>query len=139
LAYFFVIFVPIKKFMLRKAAHIAIVILLLVATGGVPVTKHFCGKVQKSVSIYTSPKPCCGGHCDKCRNVFSFTRVNDDFVPQTSNYNTQLTEIVALQAAIVTTFFWYPGLSPLTEIKNQRAYIIQFAGVAPAFLGNFRC
>lgn len=125
--------------MFRKIAHIVIVMLLLVATGGMPVTRHFCGKVQKSVSLYSIPKSCCGGHCDKCRNVFTFTKVNDDFVSGSSISAPALTEIITLQAAVFTDLPFLSFTDHFDEIKFHRADFIFRAGCTPAALGNFRC
>jgi len=125
--------------MFRKIAHIAIVLLLLVSTGGIPVTRHFCGKVQKSFSLFATPKSCCSGHCDKCRNIFTFTKVNDQFVSGSHVSTPASTEIVAPQAAIFTHAPAFSCINYATEIKFQRADFIYRAGCTPASLGNFRC
>ena len=125
--------------MFRKIAHIVIVMLLLVSTGGIPVTRHFCGKVQKSVSIYTTLKPCCGGHCDKCRNIFSFTRLNDEFVSGSYVSTPALSEIIVMHAAVFTVAPSFSYINSVSEIKFHRADFIFRAGCTPAALGNFRC
>lgn len=125
--------------MYRKIAHIALVLLLLVSTGGLAVTRHFCGKVQKSVSLFATPKSCCSGHCDKCRNVFTFNKVNDEFVSASHVSTPALTEIVALQAAFFTQAPAFSFIDTFIEIKFHRAGFIYRAGCTPASLGNFRC
>jgi hypothetical protein len=51
--------------MLKKFSHIALVFLLLVATTGMAVSKHYCGNFLISTSFYTKSEPCCesGSHC----------------------------------------------------------------------------
>lgn len=125
--------------MIKKAGNIAIIILLLIATGGVPVTRHYCGLVQKSVSFYTTPKSCCGEGCDKCHNVLKFNKVNDDFEAGSSITVHTNTDIVTLHTAFFIDLFDNINTSSLSDPINQRAVDISEAGHSPAFLGSFRC
>lgn len=45
--------------MIRKVAHMAISVLLLIATAGITVSKHYCGDKLKSVTLMNSPDACC--------------------------------------------------------------------------------
>lgn len=125
--------------MLKKATDIAIIFLLLVATGGVPVTRHYCGTVEKSFSVYSTPKACCGGHCDKCHNVFKFSKVKDAFEGGCSSKTLCFTDIVTLQSAHFFDLLNNVNISSLTDIVNHRAAYIYEAGTSPASFGNFRC
>jgi len=125
--------------MLKKAGNIAIILLLLVATGGVPVTRHYCGLVQKSVSVYATPKSCCGSGCDKCHNVFKFSKVNDNFEAGFSISAQALTDFVTLHTTFFIDLFDNTNISSLANTYNQRAVDISKAGLSPASLGNFRC
>lgn len=65
--------------MLKKAGHIAIILLLLIATSGVTITKHYCGNALIGSSIFSSPKECCNGPCKDCRNETKTIKVTDTF------------------------------------------------------------
>jgi len=125
--------------MLKKAGNIAIIILLLVATGGLPVTRHYCGAAEMSFSVYSTPKACCSGHCDKCHNVFKFSKVNDNFEAGSSISAQALTDFVTLHTAFSIDFFNNINISSLSDSYNQRAADISKAGHSPASSGNFRC
>ncbi|MFO7756137.1 MAG: hypothetical protein R6V34_09155 [Bacteroidales bacterium] len=45
--------------MIRKVSHMAISVLLLFATAGITVSKHYCGDNLKSVTWMNSPDACC--------------------------------------------------------------------------------
>jgi hypothetical protein len=132
-------FVTSLNIMLKKAGNIVIIVLLLVATAGIPVTRHYCGPVQKSVSLYSTPKSCCGGSCDKCHNVFKFTKVNDDFEPGSSVTAQALTDYFTLHTSFCIDLFNQVNCSIPTELSNHRAIFTQKAGHSPASFGNFRC
>jgi hypothetical protein len=125
--------------MLKKAGNIAIILLLLVATGGLTVTRHYCGVAEMSFSVYSTPKACCSGHCDKCHNVFKFTKVNDNFEAGSSISTQALTDFVSLQTPFFIDLFDNVAIANPTDILNHRAVCISLAGHSPASLGNFRC
>lgn len=125
--------------MLRKAGNIAIILLLLVATGGLPVTRHYCGAASMSFSVYSTPKACCGSECDKCHNVFKFSKVNDTFETGSSISTQSLIDVVTLHTAFFIDLFDDVNVSPLTDPILQRAGLYPKAGHSPASLGNFRC
>jgi hypothetical protein len=125
--------------MLKKAADIAIIFLLLVATGGVPVTRHYCGTVEKSFAVYSTPKACCGGHCDKCHNVFKFSKVKDVFEGGCSMKTLCFTDIVTLQSAHFIDLLNNVNIPFPADLINHRADYIYEAGISPASSGNFRC
>lgn len=125
--------------MLKKAGNIIIVLLLLVATGGMPVTRHYCGLVQKSISFYATPKACCGGSCDKCHNVFKFTKVNDDFEAGRSYTAQTLADAVTLHSVFYVDLFNSFTIPIGADLVNHRAASSNQAGRSPASFGNFRC
>ncbi len=65
--------------MLRKAGHISIIFLLLIATSGVTITRHYCGNTLVTKSILTTPDDCCKGPCKACRNETKFVKLTDIF------------------------------------------------------------
>jgi hypothetical protein len=125
--------------MLRKAGNIIIVILLLMATGGLPVTQHYCGLVQKSVSFYATPKSCCADNCSKCHNVFKFSKVNDDFEAGSTHITQSLADVITTHTIIYIDLFNSFNIPLIPDLNNQRATSSYKAGHAPALLGNFRC
>jgi hypothetical protein len=125
--------------MLKKAANIVIILLLLVATGGMPITRHYCGSAEMSFSVYSTPKACCGGHCDKCHNVFKFSKVNDNFEAGSSISTQALTDFVTLHTTFFIDLLNNTNISSLADSFKQRAVDISEAGHSPASLGNFRC
>jgi len=125
--------------MLKKAGNIAIILLLLVATGGIPVTRHYCGAVEMSFSVYSTPKACCNGHCDKCHNIFKFTKVNDNFEAGSTITTQSLTDFVTLHTSFFIDLFDNATSSPLAIFVSQREVNDFAAGHSPASFGNFRC
>lgn len=61
------------------------ILLLLLSTMGIAVSKHYCGENLVSVSFFDEANKCCDdGDC--CHNDNLFFQVNDDFsVPSVSN------------------------------------------------------
>lgn len=125
--------------MLKKAANITIILLLLVATGGMPITRHYCGAAEMSLSVYSTPKACCEGGCDKCHNVFKFSKVNDDFEAGTSINTQSFTDVLTLHTAFFIDLFDFVNIPSLAVSFSQRAVFIDIAGHSPASFGNFRC
>ena len=54
--------------------------MLLVATSGFSVTKHYCGNDLISVVLGTQAESCCDGPCDCCHDETQHFQVDDDFV-----------------------------------------------------------
>jgi hypothetical protein len=126
--------------MIKRVGNIVIMVLLLIATGGIPVTRHYCGKVEMSFAIYSKPRPCCDHHCTKCHNVFKFSRVNDAFEAGSSIITAQsLTEVVTLQASNCIDLFDNLVYSSYPDLFPQRNVRIADAEHSPASPGNLRC
>ena len=132
-------FVTLLNIMLKKAGNIVIIVLLLVATGGMPVTRHYCGKTEMSFAVYSTPKSCCSGHCDKCHNVFKYSKVNDDFVDESPVIAQASTDFITLHTIYFIDLFNNVKSSTHTDLSNHRVIFTQKAGHSPASLGNFRC
>jgi hypothetical protein len=125
--------------MLKKAGNIIIVVLLLIATGGIPFTRHYCGTTAMSFSIFSVPEPCCDNNCDKCHNVFKFSKLDSEFETSISDNIREPVSSAGFQPA---SFFDLLPLSqqpPSFSIFYQRAGFIDETCLSPAFLGNFRC
>ena len=125
--------------MIKRVGNIVIMVLLLIATGGIPFTQHYCGSAEMSFSVYSTPKPCCSGHCDKCHNVFKFTKVYDVFEACSSVTSQSLTDAVTLNTLVFIALFENLFSSSPPDLFNPRHICIVYAGHSPASLGNFRC
>ena len=70
---------------MKKFNHIAFTLLLLLATTGMAVSKHYCGDSLISTVLFGEAEPCCdSGSC--CHNETAFFQVDEDFsAPQTIN------------------------------------------------------
>ena len=65
--------------MLKKAGHTVIILLLLAGTGGITISKHYCGNILVGRSIFSSPKDCCNGPCKDCRNEVKTLKIIDSY------------------------------------------------------------
>jgi hypothetical protein len=54
-------------------------ILLIVATTGFTISKHYCGNQLSSVSIFNAEKCGCVGLCHHCHTVIKQVKVADDY------------------------------------------------------------
>jgi hypothetical protein len=86
--------------MLKSFSHIILSFLLLTATTGMAVSKHFCDEFLISTSFFAESEACCDdGNC--CHNETTFYQVDEDFsAPQTVN-TPNLKEIVVLGFTIL--------------------------------------
>jgi hypothetical protein len=66
--------------MVKRISHIIISFLLIVATTGVTLTRHYCGNQLISSSVLGKAHNCCGTHCKSCHDEISSFRVTDNFV-----------------------------------------------------------
>jgi hypothetical protein len=76
--------------MLRKTSHIIFSAMLLFATVGVAISKHYCSGNLVSTSIFTEAESCCDDD-DCCKNETDFFKLDEDYslvavseVPQTA-------------------------------------------------------
>lgn len=82
-------FVECECKMMKKISHISLIFLLLAATTGMAVSKHYCGNSLISIVFFGEAEPCCdSGNC--CHNETQFFQVDEDFsapafaqIPQT--------------------------------------------------------
>jgi hypothetical protein len=73
--------------MLKKAGHIAIMLLLLFGTTGLTITRHYCGNHLIQTSIFSTPEKCCKGNCPGCRNENINVRITDQFESNPTQIN----------------------------------------------------
>ena len=72
--------------MTRKILHISISVILLVATTGITVSKHYAGGKLFSVSITGEAKSCCEHDCDCCDNSVDTYRLTADYIISANTY-----------------------------------------------------
>lgn len=128
-----------KLSMLKKAGNIIIVVLLLIATGGIPLTRHYCGSTAMSFSIFSVPEPCCENNCEKCHNVFQFSKLDSEFETSISDNIRVPVSSAGFQPAFFIDIALLSQQSSSISIFYQRAGFIYETCLSPAFLGNFRC
>src|ERR1035437_2636133 len=63
--------------MLKKITHITLILILIMATTGVTISRHYCGNHLVAISLFKSVKCACG---DKdCHNVLKQIKVTDNY------------------------------------------------------------
>jgi len=109
---------------LRKAGHIAIILLLIITTGGITITKHYCGNSLIGRSIFSAPEDCCNGPCKDCRNETKTIKVTDTFesaVNQINFHNAfkDLSDQFSLALPIMTPGYVQTGIGHIpVQIKG---------------------
>lgn len=122
---------------MRKLVNILLVLLLLLSTTGVAISKHYCGEILQSVAVNHSPKSCCDGQDmpeDCCSNELSIDKADELQLSQLKlslTYSPYLLYISTLSIFDLTKeqseikgFFSFYGSPPLTE---QEIFILDQA------------
>jgi hypothetical protein len=65
--------------MLKKAGYTLLMMLLLFATTGMTITRHYCGQNLTAVAVFSTPDNCCGEQCPRCHNEKISFRITDNF------------------------------------------------------------
>lgn len=99
--------------MLKSILHIAVSLLLLVATAGFSISKHYCGENLISVVPGTQAESCCDGPCNCCHDETLHFQVEDDYVSG---------EKLQMQIKVLTApYFQLTGL-----LECEAGFIMQF-------------
>jgi hypothetical protein len=125
--------------MIKRASNILLIIILVVVTGGIPVTWHYCGSKAMAFSIFTSPKPCCNGHCDKCHNVFKFNKLNDYFEVSGLTTCQPLPKAIKFQTLHLVLTPGNSQISFISGVNHKRKFLIKEPVPLLARIGNLRC
>lgn len=123
----------------KKIANIAVVFVLLVSTGGISLTRHYCGDSLVSSALFSTPERCCDDGCSKCHDEHSFSKLTDDFTPSNSDYASLVQATLYHFAAIGVQSVNQWSAKPLSTAIELRKFLVHEAGEIPAFLGSFRC
>lgn len=124
---------------MKKAGTYIVIFFLLLSTGGLSITRHYCGHTFASFALFSTPEPCCGDDCDKCHNIFSFNKVTDNFTVSSSE-ELILPLIENLFSSIV--IFELPETITIASTGDHifhRKFIRPKTGDIPVSFGNFRC
>jgi len=124
---------------MKRAGNILIVTLLLIATGGIPFTRHYCGQSIKSVSLFSTPKSCCGSGCHKCHNENGFNKVTDNFNVSSSVEVKSIVTINPVHFDFIIDFSKSLPTAPIAATVTPKKFLYQKTGDFPESFGNFRC
>ncbi|MCU4173980.1 HYC_CC_PP family protein [Carboxylicivirga sp. N1Y90] len=106
--------------MLKKISHIIMVIVLLVSTTGMTVSKHYCQGSLVNVNIFGEAKTCCDdiGTSKCCHNESAHFELDEDFVIAVNNVEFQQTNFDLLLPFIQVLVF--------KEIESQNFELAYF-------------
>ena len=90
--------------MLRNTSHIILSTLLLFATVGLAISKHYCGGDLISTSIFGEAESCCDDS-DCCKNESELFQLDEDFSLVTVSEVPQSTEFELMDFAILVYNF----------------------------------
>jgi hypothetical protein len=124
---------------MKRAGNIMMILLLLISTGGICITRHYCGESVISVSLISTPKPCCGSGCDQCRNENIFNKVTDNFTVTTTDAQISVVTSNPVHSNFIIDLFSSLPVSPMAATITSRKFLYQKTGDFPVSFGNFRC
>ena len=123
--------------MLKKILHIVFGLLLIVATTGFTISKHYCGNHLFSVSIFKAEKCGCGDKCKDCHTNLKLVKVTDIFsAPDAIHSDVPVTVDLFTVYNLDFSFYTSPAVTTaFTLLKapppgNQNSF---------ALLQSFRC
>jgi len=92
--------------MFRKIGHILLIAILLIATMGFSLSKHYCGSRLVEVKINTEAKSCCANGCKSncCHNENIHYQLKENFVGSAHQEVTQAVQLDLLFPAESTLF-----------------------------------
>lgn len=98
--------------MFRIITHIALSFLLLFATMGLTVSKHYCCEELIEVSINAEAEPCCGdmGSSDCCHDETEIYQFDEDFVSPDIVQDVQPIDIDMLFSVAFVYVFYTPAI-----------------------------
>ena len=123
--------------MVKKALHIILVVLLLISTFGVTISKHYSGSELFSVALFGEADSCCENPCNCCSDEVDLYQLDMDYIVSYSDFQD-------VQKTDIPVDYFYSFLSNLSE---QNTYTLQFVpNISPpivtssfTFLQVFRC
>jgi hypothetical protein len=128
-----------KHSFVKRAGHIILIIFLLISTGGISISRHYCGESVVSVSLFSTARSCCGSGCDKCRTENSFNKVTDNFTLTSLDVHQTVVSANPFHSNFIIDIFLSLPVNPLAVIIKVRKFLYQKPGDFPVTFGNFRC
>ena len=124
---------------MKKAGIFIVIFFLLIATGGLSITRHYCGQSFASFSLFSTPEPCCGNDCDRCHNEFSFNKVTDEFTGSSSDSGISVVTVNPFQASLSIDVISLLDIAPVAIYITPKKFLYRKTGDFPVSFGNFRC
>jgi hypothetical protein len=124
---------------MKRAGNIMMILLLLISTGGISITRHYCGESVISVSMFSTPKSCCGSGCEHCRNENIFNKVTDDFTVTTIDAQFSVVTGNPVHGNFIIDLISPLPVSTMAVSMNPRKFLYRKTGDFPVSFGNFRC
>jgi hypothetical protein len=126
--------------MLKKSLHISVIFLLLLATTGVSISRHYCNGVLISSSLFGHAKSCCNSSCNSCHEETSFNKLNTDFVYSDSNiiHPNIYSFIQLIYCSLPSYIVNDTSLKPF-NILSLKAPPPGLLAIVPEYLEIFRC
>ena len=72
--------------MLKKTGYIIMAVLLLFATSGITIYRHYCGNTLVKASVSFAPVQCCKIPCPRCHNETIKLKISDQFSASYTNH-----------------------------------------------------
>jgi len=72
--------------MLKKIGYIIMAVLLLFATSGITIYRHYCGNTLMKTAVSFAPKQCCKIPCPRCHNETIKLKISDQFSASYTNH-----------------------------------------------------
>jgi hypothetical protein len=94
-------------FMLKKASHIIMSLLLVTTTLGITLNAHYCGNHLKSVSVLADQDSCCNIPDGCCHDESETFRIEDEFASSSIHFEPKLVLIQVLD-------YFIPSIEDLT-------------------------
>lgn len=73
--------------MLKKAGYILMTFLLLTATSGITIYRHYCGTSLVGSTVLFAPQDCCKTQCHCCHNEIVKAKISDQFNAGNSKFD----------------------------------------------------
>ncbi|HYQ56338.1 MAG TPA: hypothetical protein VEP89_03245 [Draconibacterium sp.] len=73
--------------MLRKTSHIILLIVFMVSTMGMTISRHYCGNNLKSVNIFAPTEKCCDIPVGCCHNENVSVQIEKDYTASSIAYD----------------------------------------------------
>ena len=128
-----------NKLSMKKAGNLIVIIFLLIATGGLSITMHYCGQSFASFSLFSTPKPCCDNGCDKCHNEFSFNKITDNFTVSSSEEMKPQVSDNPIHAIIIFDLYRSLAVTSFAAPISPKKFLFLKTGDFPVAFGNFLC